>query len=270
MARQNAGAPAIAQDVLRLRLRDAVFHLDPARRAGGRRIRRFEDYRPGPAYLTRLLEHNPCGAVKLGPGVALDELPSIGGTTEIELISDRGALVQTVLWTGRLAHHPGRRTATLLPQGCSLTGSPGEPHGAPLGQYLYEADPAVERARLLGHLAEAVGAGALHPSQRLLTSDDRLHSPWLAPFEVLDSMPWRERKVRAWLRAHRAGQVEVKTRGGFVDPNALQKKLSTSEGIPVTLFVLRLDKNRIAILTRRLPKTDLGPTTSGEPAPPTG
>ena len=42
-----------------------------------------------------------------------------------------GKLVQTVLWSGRLARAPGRHTATQLPGGLALVGLPSPPQSQP-------------------------------------------------------------------------------------------------------------------------------------------
>lgn len=64
-------------------------------------------------------------------------------------------------------------------------------------------------------------------------------------------MPWIEKRVRAWLREHRAGVVEVKTRGRAVDPDALQNRLRGGGDEPYVVFVLRLGRAIEAIIARR-------------------
>ncbi len=237
---------AIVADVATLGLRDEVFHLDPARRRGDRRTHRYEDYQPGPAFIDNLLTRCPDGAVKLGPGVELDALPA----GEVEMISDGGTLVQAVLWCGRLVRH--ERAATLLPAGVTLAGAPMRiPIGRP-GKYLHTVDPAVERAGLIGNLCEKLGVVATHPKLGLLTGDGPLDSPWVTGFEHVASMPWRLEKVGRYLAERDAGLVEVKTRGGAVDPDVVQKQLRGAGGTPYTLFVLRYDQRVVAHVARRL------------------
>jgi hypothetical protein len=253
MTRENAGCAVACADVTTLRLRGRVVHIDPSRRAGGRRRHRYADYRPGPAFLAELLEANPDGALRLGPGVDFAELPDLG-RREVEVVAEPQGLVQATLWSGRLALHPGQRTATRLPEGASLTGVPGPIPSDPLGRYLFAVDPVVERADLVGALAEQTGLGALHPEVGLLTGDARVSSPWLLPFEVLADMPWKEKRARAWLREHGAGQVEVKTRGVREDAGALQRRLQAKlrGDEAFVLFLVRLGRSPRALLARRL------------------
>ena len=78
----------------------------------------------------------------------------------------------------------------------------------------------------------AVGLG-------LLTGLSAAPAPWFTSYEVLESMPWRPRRVAAWLARRDAGLVEVKTRGGAVNPEEARKKLRGKGGRPFIVFVLR-------------------------------
>ncbi|MDY7110330.1 MAG: hypothetical protein SYC29_17000 [Planctomycetota bacterium] len=265
MARRNAACCAQAADVETMSLEGELFHLDPARRTARgaiddqRRIWKYEDYRPGPAFINRLLTTCPDGAIKLGPGVDLDALPlatSGGGGREIEIINEGGTLVQAVLWCGALALHPGKRTATRLPDGLSFTAAP---QAAPVMEgrareafhrFLYVPDPAIERAGLLGALCADLPVREVHPGLGILTSDQRLENPWLSAYEVLTQLPWRPRKIADWLSAHNGGIVEVKTRGKAVDTDLVQHDLRGDGDEKYTIFALRLGRKLMAAITR--------------------
>ena len=123
MAGRNAGCPTITADVSDVDVTDHLVHLDPARRdADGRRRHDYGQLIPPPELCERLLDTARGGALKLGPGVALDELPA--ADREVEIVNERGTLVQAILWTGVLARHPGSRTVTRLPGGASFTAAP--------------------------------------------------------------------------------------------------------------------------------------------------
>ncbi len=252
MTSHNAPCSTHTTDVSELDLTGAgAFHIDPARRDAdtGRRAWRYENYKPGPDAIERLIEQCPHAAVKLGPGIDLESLPL--AEREIELISEGGRLVQAVMWTGNLALHPGRRTATLLPDGASMTGTPTLPPIAHPGKYLYEPDASLERSQLLGALCDAmsVEVGELHPGIGLLTSDARIDSPWLRCYEIVDLLPWRQSKILDALRSHDTGLVAVKTRGVQENPDQLQAQLRGSGDVPHIVFVTRFGERRIAIIT---------------------
>ncbi len=253
MCQRNADCDAAAADVTALDLQHSAFHIDPARRNPTRRLHRFADHEPGPAALLHLLRRNPTGAVKLSPAVDLDELSDLGFRGEVEFISEQGRLVQAVLWTGDLQRAP-RSAALLTATGAHrVAGEPATPPVAPIRRYIHTADPALERAGLLHTLHLPL----VHPALGLLTDDHPHASPWLTPFEVLEHVPYRLNKLKAWLAAHDAGAVEVKTRGRAVDPDPLQRELQRRAvgATPYTLFILRWDRRLMATITRRVSST---------------
>lgn len=265
MAGRNAGVTVRVEDVTTMPPPE-VFHLDPARRdeQGGGRRHRYEDYQPGPAFIAAALARATAAAVKLGPGVDLDELPG-DGAREIEIINERGTLVQAILWHGATARHPGQRTATRIGEdGSSVSFSDVADEAAmasaDLAALVHTIDPAIERAGLTSSLAATLGVGGPHPRLGLLTSDEPLESPWVESFLVHEVMPWRPDRVRAWLAAHDAGIVEVKTRGGAVNPDVVQRDLRGRGSITFTVFVLRFDRRIRALITQRSRQIRSGPT----------
>jgi hypothetical protein len=259
MAGVNAGCRSVCADAADAGLPDGPFHIDPARRTedNTRRLVRWEDLRPGPEVLRAIIDRRGTGAIKLGPGVDFASLPP----GEVEVVGERGRLTQAVLWLGALSRGDGVRTATLLPVGVKLSGNAqdADPPSGPLGRYVFEVDDAAERAGLLGTLCREVGLPMVHPRLGLLTGDGLIESPWLTAFEVIEEMPWNEKRTEERLRTLGAGVVEVKTRGRAVDPDAIQKRLSGEEGPMLTLFVLRFDRALRAIIARRVGPRGAGP-----------
>jgi len=265
MARQNVGCPAAAADVSDVDVTGRLCHLDPGRRQGGKRSRSIHLSEPGPAAIDTVNKQSAGLALKLSPAVDPAELPRPG---ELEFISDAGRLVQSVLWTGTLAGDTARR-ATRLEHGqahslcgevgSAQTGGSGTGAAPPLGErqrYLFTVDPAMERAGLLGKLCEQLDLDMPHPQLGLLTADDAAErarqSVWLTGFELLAHMPWRLKRVQQWLAAHDGGLIEVKTRGQAVDPNRVQKQLRGQGSTSYTVFILRWDTKRVALITRRI------------------
>ena len=253
MTRQNSGASlrGVCADVAGLALDGLPIHLDPARRneGTGRRAWRLEDYQPGPEVIGKLVEQSPASAIKLSPGVDVDALPWAG---EVEFISDRGRLVQAVLWGGAFAQ-TARRATRIDEHGTHcLSGEPTAPTYRAAKRYLYTFDSAVERADLIGQLSAMLDAPAIHPKLGLLTSDQIIDSPWTTGFELIETLPWRPKKVRQWLKANDGGLVEVKTRGKACDPDQEQRRLRGDGATTYTVFVLRFDMKVQALVTRRL------------------
>lgn len=271
MAGFNAACAGVSADAADPNLPPDPFHLDPARRdehaaPGGHRLWQIDDHFPGPAVWRKVIERRHSGAIKLGPGLdiaaACRVLPP-GTAHEVEIISERGRLTQAVVWIGALARgRAGSRVATLLDEHgvtslraehvASPPDAPIDPPCGPLRRYLIEADASIERAGLLALACRNDGRmTGVHPGLGLLTSDAPAHGPMFTNFEVLAHMPWVEKNVRAWLREHRGGIVEVKTRGRAADPDALQKHLRGNGDITHTLFVFRTGRSIESVVTRR-------------------
>jgi hypothetical protein len=251
MTRRNAHCPAEAADVTTLNLPPGAVHIDPQRRSGSdRRTPRLADLEPS-FDAVRALIAGRSACVKLFPGVAFAELPP----GEAELLSERGRLRQALLWTGDLARH--ERSATNLTTGETVHGPPGPAPWGELASVVHAVDPAVERAVLIGVLADRHGLTAPHPASGLLTGEAPAASGLLTPFERLADMPWSPRQVRRTLRDLGAGIVEVKTRGGIIDPDRVQRQMRGPGDAVLTLFVLRLGESVRAIIARRIDRNTL-------------
>ena len=278
MAGWNAGCPGVVAEAGPAFDVTVAVHLDPARRSDTRRLHRLADHDPPPAVVRAVLRRHRDVAVKLSPAVDLEELErEYGGLTgaadvnpsaesvtaepadlhprlrgsvdvEVEFISEAGRLVQAVRWQGRAAR--AARGATLVrgDEVHELFGEPGTPRVAPPGRYLFTVDAAVERAGLMHRLSLPI----VHPRLGLLTADRVVDSPWLTGFELLHRLPYRPKRVKAWLREHDGGVVEVKTRGKAVDPDAVQRELRGTGAVPFTVFVLRFDRQLVALVARRV------------------
>jgi SAM-dependent methyltransferase len=247
MAGHNAGCRTVTADVADLDTTGRLIHLDPARRADGRRVFKLADYVPPPAVLRTLVERCVGAAVKLGPGCDLNDVAHALPAGEIMFISERGRLTQAVLWTGALRRH--ERSAVLLDGATHLLHGSIVPEPLPLSparRYLLTPDPAAERAGLLHRFNLPELASGLG----VLTGDQAGASPWLMAYEVLEELPMREKKVAAWLSAHDGGIVTVKTRGRAADPDRLQAAWRGRGATPHVVFVLRLGTVVRAIICR--------------------
>ncbi|MFC9559317.1 SAM-dependent methyltransferase [Agromyces sp. NPDC056965] len=230
--------------------------LDPARRttAGGTttRIADASAYSPSLDFAFGLGERMPVG-VKLGPGTDRDVIPA---EAEAQWVSVDGDLVELGVWFGAVAR-PGIRRAALVIRGDAaqeLTAdadSEDAPVG-PLGEYVYEPDGAVIRARLIGDLARANGAWMLSSGIAYLTSDTAFDSPFARGFRVIERLPADERQLRQALAARGIGTLEIKKRGVDVDPAQLRTRLKLKGAASATIVLTREAGRHIALLVERL------------------
>jgi hypothetical protein len=234
---------------------DAAY-LDPARRTSGhtdtRRLADPSAWSPSLDFAFGLAERMPVG-VKLGPGVDRGLLPA---GAEAQWVSVDGQVVEVGVWTGALAR-PGIRRAALVMHGdrvAELTGpadADDEPTGT-LGEYLYEPDGAVIRARLIGDLARELDARMLRHDIAYLTADTLTPTPFASTFRVLEELPTKESELRAALKSRGVGTLEIKKRGADVDPAALRRRLKLQGRASATLVLTRIGARHVALLVERM------------------
>jgi hypothetical protein len=202
----------------------AAAVLDPARRAGGRRLLNPDRWSPPWSSVTTLLDRVPASVVKVAPGLDHDRVPS---GIEAEWVSVGGTIVEALLW-GREPSATWRR-ATLVRDGAvhELTAGadPGPATTGPVRAWLHEPDPAVIRSGLVAPVADALDATLIDPTIAYLTSDARADSPWVSSYRVRDVLPFNLKKLRAHLRTRGIGRVVVKKRGSPIEPEALARQL---------------------------------------------
>jgi hypothetical protein len=122
----------------------------------------------------------------------------------------------------------------------------------PLGDYLYEPDGAVIRARLIGDLARSIGGRMLSEQIAYITADAPTATPFAAGFRILETLPYAEKDLKKALRQRGIGTLEIKKRGVDVDPAALRRRLSLNGDRPATLILTRVAGRHTALLAERL------------------
>lgn len=238
-----------------LGLADGVF-LDPARRTTGhrdtRRLSNPDDYSPSLDFAFNLAARLPTG-IKLGPGFDRELIPE---TAEAQWVSVNGQLVETGLWFGKLARPGIKRAALVLRSGVEheLTAPADAPDVGerPLGEYLYEPDGAVIRARLIGLLANQLNAAMISPGIAYLTSDHLVATPFAQAFKVTDQLPASQKQLGRALAERGIGTLEIKKRGADVDPAALRTRLRLKGPDAATLFLTRVAGKHVALLAERV------------------
>ncbi|QIM18167.1 class I SAM-dependent methyltransferase [Leucobacter coleopterorum] len=234
---------------------DGVF-LDPARRTAGhsntRRVSSPDDYSPSLTFAFHLASRLPTG-IKLGPGFDRELIPD---QAEAQWVSVDGQVVEMGLWFGAAAR-PGVHRAALVLNGATgsaeLTASEDSADAGlrELGEYLYEPDGAVIRARLIGRLAADLNAGMLSDGIAYLTTDQLVPTPFAQVFRVVETLPSREKVLRRALGDRGIGSLEIKKRGADVDPAALRKRLKLRGDNHATLFLTRSAGKHVALLAER-------------------
>ena len=198
--------------------------LDPARRAGGRRLLDPDRWSPPWSTVTTLLDRIDTCVVKVAPGLDHDRVPA---GVEAEWVSVGGSIVEALLW-GRGPSTTWRR-ATVVRGGevheLTADADPGPSPVGPVRGWLHEPDPAVIRSGLVSLVAAELGATGVDPTIAYLTGDAPAASPWASSHEVTDVLPFSLKRLKALLRARGVGRVTVKKRGSPIEPETLARQL---------------------------------------------
>jgi hypothetical protein len=199
--------------------------LDPARRAGGRRLLDPDRWSPPWSTVTTLLDRVPWCVVKVAPGLDHDRVPA---GIEAEWVSVGGSIVEALLW-GRAPSATWRRATVVGRDGAvaELTAAtdPGNAPTGPVRGWLHEPDPAVIRSGLVALVGEQLDATLVDPTIAYLTSDSPAAGPWVTSYPVTDVLPFNLKKLKALLRARSVGRVVVKKRGSPIEPETLARQL---------------------------------------------
>jgi SAM-dependent methyltransferase len=222
---------------------DAAY-VDPARRTGRGRTFTIDDWTPPWAFVEQLMRRD--ASVKAAPGFPHARIPE---DVEAEWVSDSGEVKEAVLWSGRLA--TTRRRATVIGHGglATLTDED-DPGGSTrdVGEFLYEPDGAVIRAGLVTAVAAGVKGGLVDDHIAYVTSDESFRTPFARGFRVLDTLPYREKALRAALRERNIGSLTIKKRGVSVVPDDLRRRLSLAGDQAATIVLTRAGGHGIALL----------------------
>lgn len=227
-------------------------YLDPARRNSSRRLSNPADWTPSLDFAFDVARRLPTG-IKLGPGIERSLIPD---DAEAQWVSVGRDVLEVGLWFGAVAR-PGIRRAALIvsDQGTSELTAEGDSEDAELGElgeYLYEPDGAVIRARLIGDLVRSVGGRMLDHAIAYFTADVAITSPFTTGFRVREVFPFDEKLLKRELAARKVGTLEIKKRGMDVDPAQLRTRLSLKGPNSATLILVRAGGKRLALLADRL------------------
>ena len=224
---------------------------DPARRTDNRRVSDPDDYAPPLLWLAALQEQGIAHVgVKLSP--AIDHALAARYGAELEFLSERGECKEALLWLGRLKSGDALR-ATLLTEksAISLAGAEDRPTASAMpavGRYLYEPDPGVIRAHLVGTLAGQIQAATLDPQIAYLVGNMLHATPFATAYEILERFPFSKKRLQDALTTRQVGRVIIKKRGFPIEPDQLRRQLKLRGPQEVTAILARIGKGHETFL----------------------
>ncbi|MEL4505123.1 SAM-dependent methyltransferase [Luteococcus sp. H138] len=245
----HGDAVALAPELLAGAGPETCVFIDPARRTEFGRTWRVEAFTPPWDFVLSLLGGSHSTVVKLGPGVPKQLIPD---DVEALWVADGHDVVECSLW-----HTPAARPvhgAILLggPQALRLDHEPRDPLPVAVpGRYLVEPHGAVIRAGALDRIAD--GLWLLDPHVAYLSGNAPVTSPFATCFEILEVLDNNPKTLKAWVREHRVGTLEIKKRALDVDPAELRKKLQPKGPNSATIVLARTPDGARALMVRRTP-----------------
>lgn len=236
---------------------------DPARRDGtGRRIWTPESFLPPLDAVWNLRDRVPSVGIKIGPGIAHEDIPS---GCEAQWISLDGDVVEAGLWFGPVAAREGLGALVLrsTPTGQQATefiadGRNPDAYAiesaAELGQYLHEPDGAIIRAGLVAHLANEIDGQLMDSSIAYFTADqphvsvNSANQPLSTAYAIKDAIPYNVKALRTYLKERKVGRVTIKKRGISVTPEQLRPQLALKGDNEATLVLTRVNDKKTVIV----------------------
>ncbi|MGO4955932.1 class I SAM-dependent methyltransferase [Luteococcus sp. Sow4_B9] len=263
----HGDAVALAPELLAGAGPETCVFIDPARRTEAGRTWKVESFTPPWDFVLSLLDGPHSTVVKLGPGVPKQLLPD---GVEALWVAEGHDVVECSLW-----RTPGARPvhgAVLLPLDKFGTREGEEPLRVdaraheplpvgPVGRYLLEPHGAVIRAGALDRIAP--DAWLLDPQVAYLSTDHPVDTPLATCFEVLENLDYNPKTLKAWVREHRVGTLEIKKRALDVDPAELRKRLQPKGPHQATIILVRTPAGARALVVRR---ASAGTRLEGVPA----
>ena len=233
-----------------------ALYFDPARRElhGPKKAstqRHFDpnNFSPNYNFVIEQALTKPTG-IKLGPGHDKKQIPE---DCEAQWVSVDGDLVELGLWFGKLARENVSRSALLIDSTGQheITSAEKESSNADLaelGEYVYEPDNALIRSGLIADFAKPLGLTLISPDIAYLSSNEKISSPWLRGYQVIDNLVFDRKKLKAYVRENNIGILEIKKRGSDISPEELRKQLSPKGEGAATLIVTRVgDAHRVLV-----------------------
>jgi len=239
MARHNVpDVPLVRADALRPVSRGTVVLADPSRRGGGRRVHAPRDFSPPLDALLDVYRGREI-VVKCSPGLDFDRL---GFDGEVELVSLSGEVREACLWSAGFAEPTVSRRATVLrsdvPAEQVTDAEPDDCPVGPSGRWIIDPDGAVVRAGLIRQYAVRHGLWQLDPKIAYLTGDSL--PPATRGFEVIEQMPFGERRLRQALAQTDCGAAEILVRGVDIDPAVLRPRLRLRGSRQLSVVITRI------------------------------
>ncbi|MGL5829509.1 MAG: THUMP-like domain-containing protein, partial [Angustibacter sp.] len=134
-----------------------------------------------------------------------------------------------------------------------LGGTRQRPDIGPVGTFLFEPDPAIIAAALVGEVAATLGLTAIEPTIAYLSGNRPVNSPLVKSYSVEEIMPYHLKSLRATLRNRDIGPLTIKKRGTSIDPVFLRRQLRLTGSAEATIALTTISGRPHVLFLRALP-----------------
>ncbi|MDG5767796.1 class I SAM-dependent methyltransferase [Balneolales bacterium ANBcel1] len=240
----------------------SLIYVDPSRRFSGRRVYALQESDPpvldhldllrssADRYLIKLSPMvDPAETARLLPDAERLMAISVDGEVK-ELLADcnpaRPAR-SAVIFESVLLHRDGTVRFRLAGE---QTGTPA-PEVDAVGTYLFEADPALFKMRLIDALSGRFGLRRVHPEIGYLTGNRTIEDFPGRTYRVDAILPYKPKQVNKWLSGMGMRCVHIHRRGFPLTVDQLYKKLQCRMGDDAHLIATRDYTGSLVILVAR-------------------
>ncbi|HPM01085.1 MAG TPA: hypothetical protein PK816_02915 [Candidatus Cloacimonadota bacterium] len=227
---------------------DAVF-VDPDRRVDDRRSINPFNMSPDLPALEKLYLRYPRIAIKLSPMLNYDQYDFFK-KGQLQFVSEHNELKEILFCSKELVKEDIFKKAVLLTENVTFTGSGKiKTDVSVIKQYLYEPNVAIIKAHLIEALAYELNLSKIDPHLALLSSDQKVQSPFVKCYQVQEIMDFSIKKLNQFLNNQSISQLDIKTRGFSETVEQFRNKVKLKKGNKkAVLFILKLaDKHYFVI-----------------------
>lgn len=241
------------------------MHADPDRRppdksAADRRTLIGDQFQPSLGSLLQFAENLQGAVIKIAPSTVFSDetQDAVDGQSQRVWLGTFGECRQQLLLCGKLRREnvgTQRRVVLVHPEPAEFTGDieMASTWADQPSRYIYDLNPTLFASELQVCWANQNGLAPLGGELGYYTSEQLVRSPFAQVFQWVETIAWDDRKVRKWLRANKAGIVDVKTRGVRLDAGHFQRRYSNSEGdAPFSILVSQLGQRVKAVVCKRI------------------
>ena len=226
----------------------AVF-IDPDRRTvSKKRTAKIEEISPNISTIIKLINNYHNVAVKLSPIINYDDIKL--SDYSFDFVSVNGDLKECLLKTGDLK---AKKQAVIINKFETKIFSEchhPQTHISPIGNWLFEPDPAIIRSHLVNDLAFELKMNRIDPNIALLTQDDAIEPTVFGnAYQVSGIFDYNLKSLNSYLKSHQIGVVDIKTKGFSESVEHFRKKLILKGNNKVILFIIRIGEKHICVIS---------------------